>query len=562
MTGLFGRALGRLYLLYCATLRMRVLMPDGSSPSLDAYPFGPEIFALAERDAVAAGPVLRGRRFTTLAAPGRDGDLATALLVALGCRVVRGATRREGARALGELVQALASTRDPAAIVVDGPVGPPGQAQPGTMALANLTGRAVRAVGAAARWRLVLPATWSGIYVPCPFTTVTLACDEPMTIATGSREEVDDLTAELTRRLTRSRRRAELVAGSPGRLASSAWQRTRRGVVRALTLARDFFLACLAVVVVSPLWWLPWRAAVAVGRAYGSMVCAAWPLARRAGMMNLRRAYGPGVTRDEARRAVWAVFANLGQSVAEGLQFARRFKGGRIGWECLILYEHPQLAQRILKDPRPKIFVTGHLGSWEVAVGVAALRTGRRGGAVVRRIDNPFLNAIVRWVRVGDRSEWIDKQGAASASLERLRRGEHVAILLDENGGHKGAFVDFFGRPASTLKTPAVLSLMTGAPIVLGACVRREGDERFLHRLAIFEPDSARPEPGDAIIDLTARIVKTYEGWIRDDPLQWRWIHWRWKTRPDGTEEVYESQQLADLFAGDHASQLPSRKCS
>jgi hypothetical protein len=38
---------------------------------------------------------------------------------------------------------------------------------------------------------------------------------------------------------------------------------------------------------------------------------------------------------------------------------------------------------------------------------------------------------------------------------------------------------------------------------------------------------------------LTARVAAKLECWIRDDPDQWRWTHWRWKTRPDGTEEQY-----------------------
>jgi KDO2-lipid IV(A) lauroyltransferase len=322
-------------------------------------------------------------------------------------------------------------------------------------------------------------------------------------------------------------------------------------LVRALALVRDFLLACLAVVVFLPLWWLPWRAAAALGRLYGYVAYVACPLARRAGTMNLRRACGPVMTRSRARRAVLTVFGNLGESVAEGLQFARRFKRGSRGWDRFVVYEDPEIERRVLDDPRPKIFVTGHLGSWEVAVGLAAVRTGRRGAVVARRVDNPFLNAAVRQVRLGASSEWIEKSGAAAASQERLGRGESVAMLIDENGGPRGLFVEFFGRPASTRKTPAVLSLKTGAPIVLGACVRRGGDRRLVHRLAIFEPGLESTDPGAAIRDLTTRVLNTYEGWIRDDPLQWRWIHWRWKSRPDGSEERYTRRDLEELFGRD-----------
>src|SRR5207237_662532 len=81
-----------------------------------------------------------------------------------------------------------------------------------------------------------------------------------------------------------------------------------------------------------------------------------------------------------------------------------------------------------------------------------------------------------------------------------------------------------FGRPASTGRLPALLSLKTGAPIVVGACVRRPG-RRFLYRLALLE--AGRERDAEAVALLTQQIVATLERWVRDDPTQWRWIHWR-----------------------------------
>jgi KDO2-lipid IV(A) lauroyltransferase len=164
---------------------------------------------------------------------------------------------------------------------------------------------------------------------------------------------------------------------------------------------------------------------------------------------------------------------------------------------------------------------------------------------------------------VRDASEWIDKQGAAAKACARLRAGENIALLLDEHGGPRGTFVPFFGRLASTRKTAAVLSLATGAPIVVGACVRRRG-QPFLFRVALLEPDLSGADPGRAAADLTARIVSTYESWIRDAPLQWRWIHWRWKARPDGTEERYTRTELRAAFQEDapHAGQAAGERAS
>lgn len=206
--------IARLYRAYYATLRLHAILPDGSiARSASQYPFRSEVFALCERDAIAFGGVLTGRGFATLVAPGRDGDWAAALLEALGCRVIRGASRRGGAEALRTLVTHLRNMPEPLGLVVDGPLGPAGRAKRGGAVCALATGRPLCALGAAARHAVVIPNTWSGIYVPLPFTRVEIALEhlpiDPRLTA-ESNEDVTALTDALSDRLTSMR--AEAIA--------------------------------------------------------------------------------------------------------------------------------------------------------------------------------------------------------------------------------------------------------------------------------------------------------------------------------------------------------------
>ena len=317
-------------------------------------------------------------------------------------------------------------------------------------------------------------------------------------------------------------------------------------IARAFLSIRDFFLTAVVVAVLAPVWLLPWRAACRLARGYGLFAFLFWGEGRRAGIINLRRAYS-NTRRGPARRSVAIVFMNLAQSIAEAMQFVRRFRTPASPWRNIYRLEDPDLAARILADPRAKIFATGHFGSWEVAI-LLLQRTIGGGAAIARRVDNPWLNRLVKAVRLEDPSQWIEKRGGAAEALRRLRRGENVAMLVDENGGRRGPFVDFFGRPASTRKTPALLSLITRCPIVVGAAVRDESarQPRFVYRLALIEP----PDSADQILNTTAAIQKTLETWIREAPLQWRWVHWRWRTRPDGSEERYGRRELREAFAG------------
>ena len=535
-----ARFAARLYRAYHATLRVRVVRPDGAVVPPASWDVGVDVLALCERDVLAVGRFAGERAFVSLVATGRDGDWAAEMLDAVGCRAVRGSSRHGATDALVALLDAASASPSPLGIVVDGPLGPAGVARPGAIVCGLRTGRPVRAIGAAARWRIRFPRTWSGIYLPLPFSVVAIAFDAPLAMDGG---DVERHTRDLTERLAIQAARARDAVRSRGEGFRSAVRALRS----ALVLLRDGFVAALLLPALAPLWMLPWRAALALGCWYGYAACAAWPLGRRVGMINLRRAYGPSLTQASARRAVWTVFGSLGQSIAEGVQFARRFRHAGDRWRSLYECEDLDLERRILDDPRPKILVMGHLGSWELAGALAALRIGRVGAMIGRRVDNPFLDALWRRIRARYGGEWIEKRGAAHEALRRLRGGQSVAMLLDEHGGPRGVFVPFFGVPASTRKTPAVLSLATGAPVIVGACVRRPR-QPFLYRLASLEPDR-RLGTDEAIADLTARIVSTYEGWIREAPLQWRWIHWRWKARPDGAEERYGRVELAEAFA-------------
>jgi lysophospholipid acyltransferase (LPLAT)-like uncharacterized protein len=207
--------LARLYRVYAATLRIVVLLPDGSATTLAAYPFGAQIFALSERDTVALAGIMAGRRFSVLVACGRDGDWATVALEALGCTVIRGSSRGGGVAALVTLIGDRLAARGPAALVVDGPLGPLGVAKSGVAVLAARTGLPICTIGAAARRRLTLARTWAQIYIPLPFTRVAVALEEIASESSAAPADLDRHAAAVTRALARARVRAQQALDAP-----------------------------------------------------------------------------------------------------------------------------------------------------------------------------------------------------------------------------------------------------------------------------------------------------------------------------------------------------------
>jgi KDO2-lipid IV(A) lauroyltransferase len=114
--------------------------------------------------------------------------------------------------------------------------------------------------------------------------------------------------------------------------------------------------------------------------------------------------------------------------------------------------------------------------------------------------------------------------------LQRLRRGEILAMIMDQNVRfEEGVFVDFFDKPACTTAGLAILSAQTGSPVVPLFIVRKPDTT---YDMFIGEPIEAPPNRDpDTIRSFTQMYTKVIEDMIRKYPDQWIWIHRRWRTR-------------------------------
>jgi KDO2-lipid IV(A) lauroyltransferase len=151
---------------------------------------------------------------------------------------------------------------------------------------------------------------------------------------------------------------------------------------------------------------------------------------------------------------------------------------------------------------------------------------------LARPLDNPLINDFVLGVRESGLQTIILKEGAGTAVEATLAGGGFVSILADQDAGNRGAFVPFFGRLASTWRTPAIVSMKTGAPILPGCCVRLGRKLRF--RIIVGEPIYPRADAdvNSETLRMTREFTRQLEGWVRDYPEQYMWLHRRWKSVP------------------------------
>ena len=257
---------------------------------------------------------------------------------------------------------------------------------------------------------------------------------------------------------------------------------------------------------------------------------------RRTGLRNLELAF-PGLDQKERRRLLSGCFENLGRLLGVFSQFATadpRTLQSMIDCEGL---EHIEAARA---SGRGVILFTGHVGAWELSSFALSL-FGYPLSFLVRRIDNPKIEALVdaRRERLGNRT--IDKRSAAREMLQIMQEGGTLGILVDLNTlDREGIFVDFFGVPASTTFMLAKLALRTEAAVLPVFAPWDPKRRRFL--LKIDEPLSME-RSGDDEADmrqLTQLFTGIVEKYVRRYPDQWLWIHRRWKTRPPGEPGIYE----------------------
>lgn len=293
----------------------------------------------------------------------------------------------------------------------------------------------------------------------------------------------------------------------------------------------------LARTIISGLGALPRPAAVSLGLLLGRVACFLPGGLKRTGEINLRIAF-PEKSEAERRQLLRGSFENLGRLLGEFSQLPRATPAALRG---LIEYDEVGLAhlREAEKNGRGIIFLTGHVGSWELlSFGWSALEYPI--SFLVRPIDNPRVEKMIETIRTRFGNRAIDKKSAARQALRVLREGGTLGILSDLNSHpHEGVFVPFFGKLACTTAGIATLALKTDAVVIPTCAVWDKQKKRyFFHGDAPVEIIRTGDPRKDVELN-TARFAAAMERIIRLYPDQWLWIHKRWKTRPPGEPEIY-----------------------
>ncbi len=254
------------------------------------------------------------------------------------------------------------------------------------------------------------------------------------------------------------------------------------------------------------------------------------------GRQNLKIAF-PELSETETLGLMREQYRSLGRLMAEFAQMsgysASRVTGEVMRYDGLEHY----LAAR--DKGRGVLVLTGHLGAWELSSFVHSL-LGYPMGMVIRRLDNPLVDDLVNGIRCMHGNRILHKDDFARGLLRAMHAGETVGILMDTNmTPPQGLFVPFFGKQACTASGLARVARKTGAAVIPGFLLWNEDESRYvLHFGAELDLQHTDDAEADALAN-TAMFARVTEGYVRQYPGQWLWLHRRWKTRPPGEAPLY-----------------------
>ena len=264
---------------------------------------------------------------------------------------------------------------------------------------------------------------------------------------------------------------------------------------------------------------------------------------------NLQRAFPGGIpdgrSSDQLIHEMWVHLIRL---VAEVVQSPRKLT--LTNCRDVIVFRNRKRVVAALCTGRPVFILGGHFGNWEVTTATFGL-FGMPLGVVARELDNPYLH---RWFEQSRQSlghRMLLKKGGWDEMVDLLKAGGNLGLLADQDAGRKGVFVDFFGHPASTHKSIALMALEYQAIIVVGYGIRL-ADDLANARWARFEIgceeviDSRDYTGPNAMAEITRRYSSALESAIRRAPEQYFWVHRRWKTPVSQSRELRRAAPVGE----------------
>jgi len=253
-----------------------------------------------------------------------------------------------------------------------------------------------------------------------------------------------------------------------------------------------------------------------------------WPLvpAKRREMAIGNVACSLKVDRPEAERIAKASAVRFGRMFLEVLHIPALTKESIKTYAPIEGIEH---IQRVLAEGKGAVIVTAHAGNWEVLGASLALHDIPIIG-VAKQQTNAVMDRLVNHLRRSSGMRIFYSTGVRDM-INYLKAGYVIGLLSDQAAGHDGAFVDFFGRLASTPKGAAHFARLRGCGIVPTFITEKPDGTHVITMQPPLYVNATKNREED-LFSMTQTYTKIIEDHVRQHPEEWFWLHNRWKRQP------------------------------
>jgi len=264
----------------------------------------------------------------------------------------------------------------------------------------------------------------------------------------------------------------------------------------------------------------------------GKFVYHCIPVRRKVVLDNLRLVFGGRLSPEEITGLAQCFYGHLFKIILENLASswvstgALRRRVRVVGSETVI---------KAAEANKGVLLLAGHFGNWELAA-IGAIEQFEvfkgRFHAVRKLLANKFVERFFfrRFYEAG--LNVIPKKNSLSLVLDALSKNDAVVFIMDQYArpDRDGVLVDFFGRPAGTFKSLALIAGQSGAPVIPMAS-HREPDGTHVMRFGEPIPWIEHPDPDMEIYENTRAYNQALEKMVLAHPEQWFWVHRRWKVK-------------------------------
>lgn len=294
-------------------------------------------------------------------------------------------------------------------------------------------------------------------------------------------------------------------------------RKAKKGVTRIFLIAITRVIRLFSLIV-------PYRLGVWAGGMFGFVAYCLLPRERNRAIAHLTHVFsekGPSWIRQTARRC----FIHLGKGLLEIMLMTP----GRL--KRFIDLQGEDNLQAAIGIGRGVIYVTGHIGNWELMGHAVASRYDL--SVIAAPIEPEQVNDMIVELRarMGVKTILRGRPGASRELVRVFKENRIMGILIDQDTDVESAFVDFMGQPAWTPTAAASMALKFDAPVIFGYIQRGKNNRHT----AVIEGPLDLIRTGDRekdVIANTAMFTKMIEKAIKKNPEQWVWMHRRWRRQP------------------------------